>query len=59
MKQDSITVPTRQNPIREELGLSDTQFGILGGFAFLWAAVHYLIAARTLRADLQPDEAAA
>lgn len=32
---------------------------VLSTLAFLWAAVHYLIAARTLRADLQPDGAAA
>jgi hypothetical protein len=24
--------------------------------AFIWAAIHYLIAARTLRRDLQDDE---
>lgn len=28
---------------------------VISTLAFLWAAVHYLIAARTLRRDLQPD----
>lgn len=32
---------------------------VVSTLAFIWAAVHYLIAARTLRADLQPDEAVA
>ncbi|HUD92957.1 MFS transporter [Sphingobium sp.] len=31
---------------------------VIGTLAFLWAAIHYLIAARTLRSDLRPDEVA-
>ncbi len=32
---------------------------VVSTLAFLWAAVHYMIAARTLRRDLQPDGAVA
>lgn len=29
---------------------------VISTLAFIWAAIHYLIAARTLRSDLKPDE---